>query len=128
MTQALNVLGQPLMPCSQDPVTGYFRDGCCNTDDTDIGEHVVCAVMTEEFLEFSKSCGNDLSTPRPEYAFPGLQAGDQWCLCANRWVEALVAGSAPAIVMAATHEAILDLVSLETIVTYAIDRPGLPEA
>jgi len=119
----LNVLGQALQPCSFDPLTGFFRDGCCRTDDSDAGSHIVCAKLTAEFLSFSKQRGNDLSTPRPEYGFAGLKAGDQWCLCATRWLEALQAGAAPQIVLAATHENILDLISLETLVEYGIDRP-----
>lgn len=119
----LNVLGEALQPCSFDPLTGFFRDGCCRTDDTDSGSHIVCAQVTAEFLSFSKQRGNDLSTPRPEYGFAGLKAGDQWCLCATRWLEALQAGAAPQIVLAATHENILDLISLETLVEYGIDRP-----
>jgi uncharacterized protein len=119
----LNVLGQALKPCSFDPLTGFFRDGCCRTDQTDIGEHIVCVVLSTKFLSFSAQRGNDLSTPRPEYGFAGLQAGDQWCLCATRWLEALQAGAAPQIVLAATHENILDLISLETLVEYGIDRP-----
>ncbi|MGL4995292.1 MAG: DUF2237 family protein [Deefgea sp.] len=119
----LNVLGQTLLPCSFDPLTGFFRDGCCRTDDSDAGSHIVCAKLTAEFLSFSKQRGNDLSTPRPEYGFAGLKAGDQWCLCATRWLEALQAGAAPQIVLAATHENILDLISLETLVEYGIDRP-----
>ncbi|MBM5573019.1 MULTISPECIES: DUF2237 family protein [Deefgea] len=119
----LNVLGQALQSCSFDPLTGFFRDGCCRTDDSDVGSHIVCAKLTAEFLSFSKQRGNDLSTPRPEYGFAGLKAGDQWCLCATRWLEALQAGAAPQIVLAATHENILDLISLETLVEYGIDRP-----
>ena len=119
----LNVLGQALQPCSFEPLTGFFRDGCCRTDDSDAGSHIVCAKLTAEFLSFSKLRGNDLSTPRPEYGFAGLKSGDQWCLCATRWLEALQAGAAPQIVLAATHENILDLISLETLVEYGIDRP-----
>lgn len=98
-----NILGTDLEPCSQDPLTGYYRDGCCRTGPNDYGVHTVCAVMTDEFLAFSKSRGNDLSTPRPEWNFPGLKAGDRWCLCAPRWQEAYEAGAAPAIVAEATH-------------------------
>ncbi len=119
----INVLGQALQPCSFAPLTGFFRDGCCRTDKTDRGEHIVCVVLSTEFLNFSKQRGNDLSTPRPEYGFTGLKAGEQWCLCATRWLEALQAGAAPQIVLAATHENILDLISLETLVEYGIDRP-----
>lgn len=123
MSQALNVLEQTLQPCSFDPLTGFFRDGCCNTSDEDVGQHTVCVVLTDEFLEFSKSRGNDLSTPRPEWGFEGLNAGDRWCLCQDRWVEALQAGAAPGIVLAATHENALERLSLETLVMYAVDRP-----
>ena len=109
---ALNVLGDELQPCSFDPLTGWFRDGCCNTDAGDAGVHTVCAVMTEEFLEFSKSAGNDLSTPRPEFGFEGLRPGDHWCLCASRWAEAQQAKMAPAVVLEATHARTLEWVSL----------------
>jgi uncharacterized protein len=119
----INVLGQALQACSFDPITGFFRDGCCSHDESDVGQHIVCAVMSESFLAFSKRAGNDLSTPRPEYGFAGLKPGDRWCLCARRWLEALQHGAAPQIVLAATHEEILDLISLETLVEYGIDRP-----
>lgn len=109
---AQNVLGGELYDCSIDPVTGWFRDGCCNTDAGDVGVHTVCAVMTDEFLAFSKSVGNDLSTPMPDHGFPGLKAGDRWCLCAARWVEALEAGVAPKVVLEATHAKTLEWASL----------------
>ena len=109
---ARNVLGQPLQSCSEQPLTGFFRDGCCNTDATDHGLHVVCAVVNEEFLAFSRAAGNDLSTPRPEFHFPGLQPGDRWCLCAARWEEARIAGFAPAVVLEATHERALEVIAL----------------
>jgi uncharacterized protein (DUF2237 family) len=112
----LNVLGEPLKPCSTDPVTGYFRNGCCQTDASDRGSHVVCAVMTSQFLEFSHQQGNDLITPRPEFQFPGLKPGDRWCVCALRWVEAVRAGVVAPVVLESTHEKILDYVSLETLV------------
>ena len=112
MNMPLNVLGMPLEACSFDPLTGYFRDGCCNTDSSDTGTHVICARMTEEFLMFSASRGNDLLTPRPEWRFPGLKPGDRWCLCAIRWREALVAGVAPPVVLQATHERALAYVTL----------------
>jgi len=112
-TPALNVLGQPLQACSYDPLTGYFRDGCCNTREDDTGSHVVCARMTAEFLQFSLSRGNDLITPRPEHRFRGLQAGDRWCLCAMRWKEAFDAGRAPLVFLEATHQRALDFVTLE---------------
>jgi len=110
---ALNVLGTELEPCSLDPLTGFFRDGCCNTDPQDRGLHVVCARMTTEFLEFSRARGNDLVTPRPEFSFPGLKPGDQWCLCAMRWKEAFEAGVAPPVVLQATHERALDVATLD---------------
>ena len=116
---ARNVLGSELIPCSHDPLTGYFRDGCCNTDASDRGSHVVCAVVTDEFLEYSKSRGNDLSTPRPEYRFPGLKDGDRWCLCAMRWREALSEGIAPDVVLECTHEKALDFVSLDHLLAHA---------
>jgi len=117
-----NVLGSELIPCSYDPLTGYFRDGCCKTDASDRGSHVVCAVVTDEFLEYSKSRGNDLSTPRPEYRFPGLKDGDRWCLCALRWREALSEGIAPDVVLDCTHERTLDFLSLDQLVAHA--KPG----
>ena len=113
-----NVMGEPLEPCSTDPLTGYLRDGCCKTDESDRGSHVVCAVMTSEFLEFSLNRGNDLITPRAEYQFPGLKPGDRWCVCALRWLEALQAGVVAPVVLESTQEKILDHVSLETLVHY----------
>jgi len=109
---ALNVLGEDLELCSAEPLTGFYRDGCCNTGADDHGVHVVCALMTDEFLEFSKAAGNDLSTPQPEVGFPGLNAGDRWCLCASRWKEAFDAGAAPPVVLAATHASVLEWVEL----------------
>jgi uncharacterized protein (DUF2237 family) len=117
----LNVLGEPLAPCSERPLTGFFRDGCCNTAPEDIGLHTVCTRVTAEFLEFSRSRGNDLSTPLPEFGFPGLKPGDQWCLCAARWQEALEAGAAPRVVLRATHAATLRLVRLADLKKYALD-------
>lgn len=125
MSQARNVLDLPLQPCSFDPLTGFFRDGCCNTGAHDIGQHLVCVVVTAEFLAFSRERGNDLSTPRPEWGFAGLQPGDRWCLCLERWVEALQLGQAPELVLSATHENVLERLSLETLVQYAVDRPTL---
>jgi len=113
MPEALNVLGEPLQSCSFDPLTGYFRDGCCNTDANDHGTHVVCARVTAAFLTFSAERGNDLMTARPEWRFPGLKAGDRWCLCALRWKEALDAGVAPPVVLAATHSKVLEYVTFE---------------
>ncbi len=117
-----NVLGTELKPCSTAPRTGFFRDGCCNTTDEDLGAHTVCAELTAEFLAFSKEQGNDLSTPRPEFDFPGLKPGDRWCLCAARWVEALEAGKAPRVVLESTHERTLEFVSLAALQQHAI--PG----
>ena len=116
-----NVLGGPLGVCSEAPVTGFFRTGCCDTSPEDIGRHTVCIVASEEFLAFSKARGNDLSTPRPEYDFPGVQPGQRWCLCAARWREALQAGKAPQVELNATNEATLDIVSLEDIKRNAAD-------
>lgn len=121
MRESRNVLGGPLQGCSDRPVTGFFRDGCCNTSDEDMGSHTVCALMTAEFLEFSAGAGNDLSTPMPEYGFPGLKPGDRWCLCAPRWQEALEAGAAPRVVLAATHEGALDFCTLADLKKYAVD-------
>jgi uncharacterized protein (DUF2237 family) len=111
--ESLNVLGTPLVPCSYDPLTGYFRDGCCNTDENDQGSHVVCAKVTQAFLDFSLQQGNDLVTPRPEHRFAGLKAGDRWCLCALRWKQAYMAGVAPKVVLESTHKRALDFVTLE---------------
>jgi uncharacterized protein (DUF2237 family) len=116
-----NVFGEPLAVCSNNPLTGFFRDGCCNTGLQDHGSHTVCVVMTEEFLAFSKAAGNDLSTPVPEYVFPGLKAGDRWCLCAARWQQAFEAGMAPRVVLAATHERALEIVALKDLKRFAID-------
>ncbi|MFN7711443.1 MAG: DUF2237 family protein [Curvibacter sp.] len=110
---AKNVLGTPLVPCSYDPLTGYYRDGCCNTDLQDTGSHVICARATQAFLDHSVARGNDLVTPRPEHRFAGLRAGDRWCLCALRWREALRAGVAPPVVLESTHSRALDYVSLQ---------------
>lgn len=110
---ALNVLGTPLVPCSYDPLTGFFRDGCCNTDAQDLGSHLICARVTAEFLRFSQASGNDLSTPRPEYRFAGLRPGDRWCLCALRWLQAFEADVAPPVVLESTHIQALKFVTLE---------------
>ncbi len=117
---ALNVLGQELLPCSNAPLTGFFRNGCCETGPDDLGLHTVCAVMTAEFLAFSRRAGNDLSTPRPDLHFPGLKPGDRWCLCAPRWKEALDAGAAPGVVLEATHEETLTIVTLDVLKAYAV--------
>ena len=116
-----NVFGEPLQACSTAPVTGFFRNGCCDTSDQDVGSHTVCAVMTEDFLQFSKSRGNDLSTPLPDFGFPGLKAGDRWCLCAPRWQEAFEAGQAPRVVLRATHQGALDYCTLDDLKRHAID-------
>jgi uncharacterized protein len=116
-----SVFGRPLEPCGGRPKTGFFRDGCCNTSPEDRGAHVVCARMTAEFLAFSKASGNDLSTPAPQAGFPGLQPGDRWCLCADRWKEALEAGCAPPVYLACTHERALEHVSFDQLKRYALD-------
>jgi hypothetical protein len=116
-----NVFGERLQSCSERPVTGFFRTGCCHTGADDVGLHTVCIEVTAEFLAFSKACGNDLSTPLPDFDFPGLNPGDRWCLCAARWREALEAGKAPRVILMATHEATLQIVSLEDLKRYAID-------
>ena len=121
MDAKLNVLGEPLLPCSEQPMTGFFRDGCCNTSPEDLGRHVVCIRVTAEFLEFSRSRGNDLSTPNLEFGFSGLRPGDQWCLCAARWQEALEAGAAPHVVLQATHAAALRVVQLRDLKQFALD-------
>jgi uncharacterized protein (DUF2237 family) len=117
---ATNVLGEELAPCSQDPVTGFYRNGCCETGPGDHGIHTVCSVMTEDFLAFSAQAGNDLSTPRLELGFPGLRPGDRWCLCAPRWKEALDAGAAPLVVLDACHMRSLEFVSLEELKSHAV--------
>ena len=116
-----NVLGGPLQPCSERPLTGFYRDGCCNTGSDDQGVHVTCVRVTADFLAFSRARGNDLTTAVPEFGFPGLKPGDKWCLCAARWVEALQAGVAPQIVLAATHEAMLQYVPLVELKKFALD-------
>lgn len=118
--EGINVLGGPLLPCSADPVTGFWRDGCCNTGPADRGSHTVCAVMTEGFLAFSKAAGNDLSTPRPEFGFPGLKPSDRWCLCAARWAQADAAGQAPPVILAATHRRALEAVDETRLMAAAI--------
>ncbi len=116
---AQNVLGTDLQECSREPVTGFYRNGCCETGSDDVGVHTVCARVTAEFLEFSKEAGNDLSTPMPAYGFAGLQPGDCWCLCAARWVEALEAGVAPPVVLEATHAATLEFAALDDLRRFA---------
>ena len=118
----INIFGDEIEACCYDPMTGYFRDGFCNTDEHDHGSHVVCAVMTDDFLEFSKSKGNDLSTPRPEFNFPGLKEGDRWCLCALRWKEAYDAGVAPNVYLESCHLNSLNFVTKEQLAEYAVNR------
>ena len=118
---ARNVLGEKLQSCSEGPVTGFYRDGCCNVGPDDLGVHSVCVRLTAEFLQFSKARGNDLSTPMPQFGFDGLKPGDQWCLCAARWKEAFDANAAPRVVLRATHEATLEFVSLDELKKFAID-------
>jgi uncharacterized protein len=118
---ARNVLGGELIPCSLDPVTGFFRNGCCETGPHDVGMHTVCAVMTAEFLSYSRSVGNDLSTPHPDLGFSGLKPGDRWCLCAPRWKEALDAGAAPQVVLESTHEETLAIVPLGILKDHAVE-------
>ena len=118
---ARNVLGTELELCGESPLTGFYRDGCCNSGPEDRGVHTVCARVTAEFLAFSKARGNDLSTPRPAFGFPGLRPGDRWCLCAARFKEALEAGAAPRVYLTATHERTLEIVSLEDLSPYALD-------
>ncbi|MCF8261939.1 MAG: DUF2237 domain-containing protein [Melioribacteraceae bacterium] len=122
MSVPKNVLGGNLKPCSNNPKTGYFRNGYCDTCPEDVGQHTVCVYLSDDFLEYSKSVGNDLSTPIPEYNFKGLKAGDKWCLCASRWKEAYENGVAPKIDLEATHESMLNLVPLETLVDFGIDK------
>ena len=117
----LNIFNEPLEACSFDPVTGFFRSGCCETSEQDTGSHTVCAIMTEEFLKFSKSKGNDLSTPVPAFDFPGLKTGDRWCLCAARWLEAYEASSAPSIIAKATHRRAIETIPMEVIKEFALD-------
>ena len=121
---ALNVLGTALVPCSYDPLTGFFRDGCCHTRADDVGTHVICARVTADFLAFSLKRGNDLSTPRPEHRFRGLVAGDRWCLCVLRWKEALQAGVAPPVALECTHERALDFVPLAWLKAHALQAVG----
>ena len=120
MAMEKNVFGQELQICCTSPMTGYFRDGICRTISEDTGTHTVCAIMTDEFLDFSASQGNNLITPIPLYNFPGLKAGDKWCLCVSRWIEAEKAGKAPQIILEATHEKTLDYTSLEILIKYAL--------
>jgi uncharacterized protein (DUF2237 family) len=120
----VNVVGGELLPCSTDPMTGFYREGCCSTGDEDLGSHTVCVVLTAEFLEFSQAAGNDLSTPRPEWGFDGLQPGDRWCLCASRWIEAYEADCAPEVVLGATHARALEVIPIEALTA----RAAAPDA
>lgn len=122
IAQSVNVLGEALEPCSMNPLTGFYRNGCCDTGPDDRGSHTVCVVMTAEFLAFSKARGNDLSTPRPEFGFAGLKPGDQWCLCAARFLEAWEAGQAPRVKLTATHRAALDVVPMDALRERALER------
>jgi uncharacterized protein (DUF2237 family) len=121
MDESLNVFDEPLEACGADPVTGFYRDGCCNTGRDDAGSHTVCVLTTRDFLEYSRFKGNDLSTPAPQFGFPGLKAGDTWCLCAARWLEAHQQGMAPRVYLKRTHKKALDIVPLELLREYAID-------
>jgi uncharacterized protein (DUF2237 family) len=123
-----NVLGSVLEPCGTDPVTGFYRDGCCSTGPEDLGSHTVCAVVTSEFLEHQRSMGNDLSTPRPEWQFPGLKPGDRWCVVAVRWLQAYEAGLAAPVVLASTHERALDVIPLQLLQEHAVDVPTDPRS
>jgi uncharacterized protein (DUF2237 family) len=116
-----NVVGGELLECSAEPLTGFFRDGCCATGPEDVGSHTVCVLVTEEFLSFSRRAGNDLSTPTPQFGFPGLKPGDRWCVCAARWLEAHEAGCAPPVLLAATHERALDVIEIDTLLAYAVE-------
>ncbi|MCM3886926.1 DUF2237 domain-containing protein [Frankia sp. R82] len=123
-----NVLGGELEPCGIDPLTGFYRDGCCSTGPDDLGSHTVCAVVTTEFLRHQRQVGNDLSTPRPEYAFPGLRPGDRWCVVAVRWLQAYHAGVAAPVVLASTHERALEVIPLEALRAHAVDVPADPSS
>ncbi len=119
--KSLNVYDEELEMCCEDPMTGFFRDGCCNTADEDLGVHTVCVELTDDFLQFSKRRGNDLVTPQPAFNFPGLKAGDRWCLCASRWLQAHQAGMAPRVYIRSTHKRTLEIVDLELLKAYAVD-------
>lgn len=121
MEESLNVFGEKLLPCSEDPLTGFFRDGCCNTSDDDFGSHTVCIEVTKDFLEYSRFRGNDLSTPHPEFGFPGLKPGDRWCLCASRWLEAYEQEMAPRVYLQRTHKKALEIVPLAVLRSHAVD-------
>ncbi|ASU78379.1 DUF2237 domain-containing protein [Actinopolyspora erythraea] len=128
MSNERNVLGEPLEECGTDPLTGFYRDGCCASGPEDTGNHSVCAVVTKEFLEQQRESGNDLTAALPQFGFPGLQPGDRWCVCASRWLEAYRAGVAPPVVLAATHERAVEVVALEVLREHAVDVPADPSA
>ncbi|HMC71185.1 MAG TPA: DUF2237 domain-containing protein [Mycobacteriales bacterium] len=128
MTDELNVLGTALEPCGTDPMTGFFRDGCCSTGPEDVGSHTVCAVMTREFLQHQAAVGNDLVTPRPDWSFPGLAPGDRWCVVAARWAQAYDDGVAAPVVLASTHARALELIPIDILQQYAVDVPADPGA
>ncbi|OHV31229.1 DUF2237 family protein [Pseudofrankia sp. EUN1h] len=128
VTDERNVLGDPLEPCGTDPMTGFFRDGCCSTGSEDLGNHTVCAVVTKEFLDHQRAVGNDLSTPRPEWAFPGLRPGDRWCVVAARWLQAYRAGAAAPVVLASTNARALEIVPIEALREHAVDVPADPRS
>ena len=121
MDESLNVFDEPPEPCGTNPMTGFFRDGCCNTNEDDVGSHTVCVEVTQEFLEFSRFRGNDLSTPAPQFGFPGLKPGDSWCLCASRWLEAYEYNMAPKVYLMRTHKKALEIVPLEKLKQFAAD-------
>lgn len=127
MAKAKNVLGTELVPCSLDPMTGFYRNGCCDTGAQDVGLHIICIEATEEFLNFSVAVGNDLSTPNPMYQFPGLKPGDRWCLCALRWKEAYENGMAPKVVLESTHMSMLEFMDLEVMQEHSVDASGADE-
>ena len=128
MTNDRNVIGGELEPCGTEPLTGFYRDGCCDSGPDDLGNHSVCAVVSREFLEHQTQVGNDLVTPRPEFGFPGLTPGDRWCVCAARWQEAYEAGAAPPVVLAATHARALEVIDLEALRQHAADVPADPSS
>ena len=121
LAESLNVFDEPLSPCGVDPITGFFRDGCCNTSNSDVGSHTVCVEISAEFLEVSRSLGNDLITPSPEFGFPGLKPGDRWCLCASRWLEACEQHMAPRVFLTCTHKRALEVIPLKLLRQYAAD-------
>ena len=128
MTDERNILGGPLEPCGTDPMTGFLRDGCCSSRPEDPGSHTVCAVVTKEFLDHQREVGNDLSTPRPEWSFPGLRPGDRWCVVAARWLQAYRAGKAAPVVLASTNARALEIVPLEALRQHAVDVPADPSS